>query len=88
MEDTPITEIAARLNATPAQIILAWLMQRGIVVIPKSVHENHLRENLAATNLTLDEADMQKINKLERNYRYLNAESFRFGGYTPENIFS
>lgn len=88
LEDTTITEIAARLNATPAQIILAWLMQRGIVVIPKSVHENHLRENLAATNLTLDEADMQKISKLERNYRYLDAENFRFGGYTPENIFS
>lgn len=88
LEDKTISEIAARLNTTSAQVILAWLMQRGIVVIPKSVHENHLRENLAALNLTLDENDMQKINKLERNYRYLNAESFRFGGYTPENIFS
>ena len=88
LEDKTIAEIAARIKATPAQIILAWLMQRGIVVIPKSVHENHLRENLAATNLTLDEADMQKISKLERNYRYLDAKAFRLGGYTPESIFS
>ena len=88
LEDKTISEIATRLNATPAQVILAWLMQRGIVVIPKSVHENHLRENLASLNITLDESDMQKIGKLDRDYRYLDGKPFSFGGYTPENIFS
>lgn len=88
LEDKTITEIAARLKATPAQIILAWLMQRNIAVIPKSVHENHLRENLASLNLTLDDKDMQKIAALNRNYRFLNGDDFSYGDYKPENIFS
>jgi diketogulonate reductase-like aldo/keto reductase len=47
--------IAQRLGATPAQLALAWLLQRGdVVAIPKAVREPHLRENAAAADLALD----------------------------------
>ncbi|WP_157270033.1 aldo/keto reductase [Azohydromonas aeria] len=47
--------IAQRLGATPAQLALAWLLQRGdTVAIPKAVREPHLRDNAAAAELALD----------------------------------
>ena len=42
-----IVEIAGKNNATPAQILLAWQIARGVIVIPKSVHEERIRENFA-----------------------------------------
>ena len=54
--------IAARLNATPAQLALAWLMQRGdTIAIPKAVRESHLQENIAAASLALDASMLGEI---------------------------
>ena len=88
LEDSVIKDIARRLNATPAQIILAWQIARGIVVIPKSVHQERLRENLAAANINLDAEDMRRIAALNKNYRFIDGNNFKYGGYTPENIFA
>ena len=75
--DNPIIkEMAEKLKVTPAQIVLAWQMQRGIAVIPKSVHEERLKENFAAQVLTLDEADMEQIAKLDQGYRFINGQKF------------
>ncbi len=88
LEDSVIKDIARRLNATPAQIILAWQIARGVVVIPKSVHQERLRENLAAANINLDAEDMRRIAALNKNYRFIDGNNFKYGGYTPENIFA
>lgn len=88
LEDSVIKDIARRLNATPAQIILAWQIARGVVVIPKSVHQERLRENLAAANINLDAEDMRRIAELNKNYRFIDGNNFKYGGYTPENIFA
>lgn len=57
--------IAARLNATPAQLALAWLVQRGdTIAIPKAVREEHLRDNIAAASLTLDAATLAEIDAI------------------------
>jgi diketogulonate reductase-like aldo/keto reductase len=54
--------IAARLDATPAQVALAWLVQRGdTIAIPKAVRDEHLRDNIAAASLTLDPAALSEI---------------------------
>lgn len=79
MDNPVIKEIALRIKATPAQVILAWQMQRGVIVIPKSVHENRLRENLAAVNIELDEADMEKIDGQDKNYRFHDGKVFAYG---------
>jgi 2,5-diketo-D-gluconate reductase A len=66
LESPVIAEIAAKHNATPAQVVIAWHLAIGNVVIPKSVTESRIRENYAALDVTLDETDVQAINGLDR----------------------
>ncbi|MFE4194556.1 aldo/keto reductase [Paenarthrobacter sp. NPDC056912] len=61
-----VAEIAAKHNATPAQVVIAWHLAIGNVVIPKSVTESRIQENFAALNVTLDAADVEAINGLDR----------------------
>jgi diketogulonate reductase-like aldo/keto reductase len=57
--------IAARHEATPAQVALAWLLkQKGVIVIPKSANEAHVRENAAALNLRLNKDDLAALDEL------------------------
>jgi diketogulonate reductase-like aldo/keto reductase len=57
--------MARRLGAKPAQLALAWLLQRGdAVAIPKAVREPHLRENAAAADITLDAAALAELDAL------------------------
>lgn len=46
---------------TPAQIALGFLVQSGAVVIPKSTHENRIRENAAIFDFTLSAAEMEQL---------------------------
>lgn len=59
-----IMEIAARIGKTPAQIILRWHLQHGLVVIPKAADARHLADNYAAWDFALDDADMSLIDRL------------------------
>lgn len=58
LQSSRLDEVAARLNATPMQVALAWLLQRSanILVIPGTSSVAHLRENEAALGVKLDEA--------------------------------
>lgn len=57
-----LKSVAARHDATPAQIALAWLVrQRGVVAIPKAVGEAHLRANRAALDIVLSKADVDAL---------------------------
>jgi aryl-alcohol dehydrogenase-like predicted oxidoreductase len=55
LQSTALSDIAKRLDATPMQVALAWLLQRApnILLIPGTSSVGHLRENLAAANLEL-----------------------------------
>ena len=66
LEHPAIAEIAAKHSATPAQVVIAWHLAIGNVVIPKSVTESRIRENHAALDVTLDGADIETINGLDR----------------------
>ena len=60
-----LAELAQRLDVTPAQLGLAWLLaQTGVAAIPKARQSAHLRDNLAAASLTLDEATLAELNRL------------------------
>jgi diketogulonate reductase-like aldo/keto reductase len=60
-----LREIGARHGASAAQIALAWVLsQPGVIAIPKAVQAAHLRENLAAVQLELTEADRAQIERL------------------------
>jgi alcohol dehydrogenase (NADP+) len=90
LRDPVVHSIAARLGATPAQVLLAWGMQRGTCVIPKSVHPDRLRENLAATELELDRYDMEALATLDRGERIFKGDFFcpPGGPYTVEWLWS
>ena len=61
-----ITEIAAAHEATPAQVVLAWHLAEGIVVIPKSVTPERITENLQAASLSLSGDEVEQIRGLDR----------------------
>jgi 2,5-diketo-D-gluconate reductase A len=67
LESPIIAAIAEKHNATPAQVVIAWHLAIGNVVIPKSVTESRIRENYAALDIILDETDVQAIHNLDRS---------------------
>lgn len=87
LKDDIIIEIAKRNNITPAQVVLAWNMNRGVGVIPKSISEDHLQENIGAINVELDEKDMSEIDNINKDERFLSADVFKIGAYKGEDIF-
>lgn len=86
--DPALKRIAEKHKKTPAQVILRWNVQQGVIVIPKSVHKDRMEENLDIWNFSLDNEDMnqiaaldkgvpsmldtRKISEIRRVYDYLN----------------
>ena len=62
-----LMEIAARHSKTPAQVILRWNVQQGVIVIPKSVHKKRMAENLDIWDFELDAEDLDKISELDKD---------------------
>lgn len=62
-----LADIAAKYGKTPAQVILRWNVQQGVIVIPKSVHRERMEENLDIWDFELDAEDMGQIEKLDKN---------------------
>jgi 2,5-diketo-D-gluconate reductase A len=60
-----LTGIAARHGRSVAQIVLRWLMQRGVVAIPKSVRPERIAENFRVFDFELDAADMAALAALD-----------------------
>lgn len=68
MFDEPVlAEIASKYNKTPAQIILRWNVEQGVIAIPKSVHRNRMEENLDIWDFTLDPDDIAQISVLDKD---------------------
>ena len=60
-----LRSISAKHGKTVAQVILRWLVQRGVVVIPKSVRRERMAENLAVFDFELDDAELASITTLD-----------------------
>lgn len=60
-----LTDLAAKHRKSVAQVVLRWLIQRGIVVIPKSVHKERMAENIDVFDFTLPPEDMVRIAALD-----------------------
>lgn len=78
LNDPVIAAVAARHQATPAQVALAWALQQGYAVIPSSTRRENLASNLLAQTLRLDAQDMAQIAALDRGERLANP-----GGIAP-----
>jgi len=60
-----LLSIAHRCNKSVAQVILRWLIQRGVIAIPKSVHKKRMEENFNVFDFDLTDHDMQSITTLD-----------------------
>ena len=69
LHDPVITEIAQRLDRTPAQVTLRWHLQRGDIVFPKSVTRARVEENFRLFDFELPPQDMAAITALDRAER-------------------
>lgn len=63
--DPLLTEIGKKYGKTAAQVALRWNMQRGVVVIPKSVHEDRMKQNLDVFDFSLTDEDMDRIKTMD-----------------------
>lgn len=63
--DPVLTEIGEKYHKTAAQVALRWNLQRGVVVIPKTIHEDRMRQNFEVFDFTLSEEDMDKIRAMD-----------------------
>ncbi len=68
--DETISSIAQSHGVTPAQVILRWNLQRGVVVIPGSSNPKHIQENLDLFDFALTEEEMEQIGALDRNEKH------------------
>ncbi len=86
---TPITfdvsaipDIADKHDTTPAQVSLAWLLSKeNVAAIPKASSAAHMRDNLEAQHLSLEQADLERIDALEHEHRLIDPE---FGPWNQE----
>jgi diketogulonate reductase-like aldo/keto reductase len=66
LSDSTVAEIAERLGRTAAQVLLRWALQREVIVIPKSTHQNRIQENAALFDFELSDDDMATLDRLDR----------------------
>ena len=59
--------LAKKYGKSSAQILIRWNLQHGLVVIPKSIHENRIRENIQVFDFQLEETDMKLLNSLNED---------------------
>ncbi len=66
LTDRKVTRVAQRVGRTPAQVLLRWCLQRDLLVIPKSVHRERIRENAQIFDFNLSSFDMAELDALDR----------------------
>ena len=75
-----MVEVGKKYNKTAAQVALRYLIQRDVVVIPKTVRKERMIQNFDVFNFELSEEDMKKILKLDKK------ESLFLSHYDPETV--
>jgi methylglyoxal/glyoxal reductase len=65
IDDPVVSDVAARVRRTNAQVLLRWGIQHGMVVLPKSVNEGRIKENAAVFDFELDGDSMHRLDALE-----------------------
>lgn len=70
LEEEILNKLADKYNKTPAQIALRWHIDRGTMIIPKSVHKDRLKENIDIFDIELDEADLNSLASLDKKKRF------------------
>ncbi|EFC44964.1 predicted protein [Naegleria gruberi] len=64
ISDPVVIEIAQKYSKSPAQVVIRWALQRGSIIVPKSVTPERIKENINVFDFELNEEDMNKISEL------------------------
>ncbi len=75
-----ISKIAKEHGKTPAQVILRWELQQDFIVIPKSVHEERMRENRDINDFKLDADEMEAIAMLDEEKHSIWYDKYKWSG--------
>lgn len=81
-----LSEIGEKYDKSVAQVILRWLIQRGIVVFPKSVKESRMIENADVFDFELTDEDMDKIKELETGVPIVEIDNPEFIKFVVSSI--
>jgi alcohol dehydrogenase (NADP+) len=85
LENETVKELAAKHGVSSAQILISYSVHRDIAVIPKSVNQERIDQNLAAIEVNLDESDMDKLANIGTAYRFIDG-SFFTGAQSPYKL--
>lgn len=69
LQEPILKEIGDKYDKSPAQVVLRWDIQRGVVAIPKSSNEDRLAANIDIFDFELTDEDIKRITSLNKNYR-------------------
>ncbi|CAJ1032313.1 putative prostaglandin f synthase [Leishmania braziliensis MHOM/BR/75/M2904] len=78
LTEPKLAELAEKHKKSAAQVIIRWFVQLGVIVIPKSSHEEHIRQNFDVFDFELSQEDMQALESMDKNSRI---------GFNPESFF-
>jgi 2,5-diketo-D-gluconate reductase B len=69
-----LQDVAEQHDATPAQVALAWLREKGVTAIPKATSREHLRENWLSLDVELDDEDVATVDDIGRTERLVDPD--------------
>ena len=67
--DPKLVEVAERYGKSPAQILIRWGLQHGVIVLPKSARRERIIENMQVFDFNISEKDMEKLDGFNENFR-------------------
>jgi len=76
MDDEVVQKLAKKYDKSPSQILIRWALERGTVVIPKSVTPERIEENINIFDFSLGASDMEQLNGLNQNLRYVDPSGY------------
>ncbi len=80
LEHELIHNIAKEANCTPAQVLLAWALERGTCVIPKSTNPDRIKQNFMASEVNLTDSMMNKLDNIGGSYRFISGSFWTIDG--------
>lgn len=85
MEDPKIVAIAQKYGKSPAQVLIKFQAQRGVVVIPKSVTPERIKTNIQIFDFELTDEELKTIASFDRGYRFVPLTQYKDHKYYPFN---
>jgi diketogulonate reductase-like aldo/keto reductase len=64
LNDPSLVEIANKYTKTPAQLLIRWVLEHDVIVIPKSTNERRIKENADVFDFSINDEDMKVLDKM------------------------